>query len=317
MPDIGPGGQPRVLAILGPTASGKSALAVDLAVRLAEREGRPAEVVGTDSMQAYRGMDIGTATPTARERRGVAHHLVDVWDMSHPLTVAEFQAHARAAIDGIRAQGRVPIVVGGSGLYVSAVLDDLRFPGTDPAVRARLEDDLVSLGAGALHERLRVLDPAAAAQILPSNGRRIVRALEVIEITGQPFAAALPEPRSVYPCVRIGLAIARAELDQRIQRRVLMMWQDGLVDEVRALSAEGLAAAPTASRALGYAQALAFLAGECTEDEAIRRTVDATRRFARRQQRWFLRDDRIRWLAYDSPSLASDALLAWGSETDT
>lgn len=316
MPDAA-AGLPRVIAILGPTASGKSALAVELAGLLAERMDQPAEVVGTDSMQAYRGMDIGTATPTEQERRGIRHHLVDAWDMAHPLTAAEFQAHARSAIDAIRARGRVPIVVGGSGLYVAAVLDDLRFPGTDPAVRARLEGELARVGAAALHERLRTLDPAAAGQVLPGNGRRIVRALEVIEITGHPFAATLPEPESVYPCVRVGLDIPRARLDERIERRVVRMWQDGLVDEVRALAARGLASAPTASRALGYAQALGFLSGECSEDEAIRRTVDATRAFARRQQRWFRRDDRIRWLAYDSPSLASDALLAWGSATDT
>lgn len=315
MPDAG--GLPRVLAILGPTASGKSALAVALAELLAERAGEPAEVVGTDSMQAYRGMGIGTATPTVHERRGVAHHMVDVWDISHPVTVAEFQAHARTAIDRIRARGRVPIVVGGSGLYVSAVLDDLRFPGTDPAVRARLEEELDRVGTAALHERLRALDPAAAGHVLPSNARRIVRALEVIEITGEPFAATLPEPVPAYPCTRIGLAISREDLDDRIERRVLLMWQEGLVEEVRELAAHGLASAPTAARALGYAQVLAYLAGECTQDEAIRRTVAATRRFARRQQRWFRRDERIRWLAYDSPSLASDALLAWGSETET
>ncbi|MDP1878841.1 MAG: tRNA (adenosine(37)-N6)-dimethylallyltransferase MiaA [Actinomycetota bacterium] len=317
MPDDAEAHLPRILAVLGPTASGKSALAVDLAELLSQRMNVSAEIVGTDSMQAYRGLDIGTATPTTEERRGIAHHLVDAWDMSYPLTVAEFQAHARSAIDAIRVRGHVPIVVGGSGLYVSAVLDDLRFPGTDPAVRARLEDELARDGAAALHERLGALDPAAAEHVLTSNGRRIVRALEVIEITGQPFVATLPAPESVYPCVRVGLAIPRAELDERIEHRVLRMWHEGLVGEVRSLATQGLASAPTASRALGYAQALDFLAGACTEDEAIRRTVEATRRFARRQQRWFQRDDRIRWLDYDSPSLASDALLAWGSETDT
>jgi tRNA dimethylallyltransferase len=302
-----------VLAIVGPTASGKSALAVAVAHRL----GADAEVVGTDSMQVYRGMDIGTATPTAEEMGGVVHHMLDVWEPAHAVSVAEFQQEARVAIDGITARGRVPIVVGGSGLYVSAVLDDLRFPGTDPVVRARLEDDLAAVGPEAMHARLAAVDPTAAEAILPTNGRRIVRALEVIELTGEPFVARLPEPVGVYPTVRIGLDIPRDALDERIAQRVDRMWEQGFVDEVAQLRTAGLADTPTASRALGYQQVLALLAGACTEAQARQDTIDATRRFARRQQRWFRRDPRITWLPYDSPSAADDVAAAWATGTAT
>ena len=301
----------RVLALVGPTASGKSALAVNVASALAG----PAEIVSTDSMQVYRGMDIGTATPTAAERGGIRHHLMDEWDPDHLVTVAEFQQHARLAIDDIAARGAIPIVVGGSGLYVSAVLDDLTFPATDADVRGRLEVDLASVGAGAMHDRLRAADPAAAEAILPSNGRRIVRALEVIELTGEPFIARLPDPVAVYPTVRVGLDIPRDELDQRIAQRVDRMWTDGFVDEVLAL--DGLALTPTASRALGYQQVLAYLDGTLSEAHARQDTIDATRRFARRQQRWFRRDTRIRWISYDSPTAVDEVLAAWGSDTQT
>jgi tRNA dimethylallyltransferase len=302
-----------LLAIVGPTASGKSALAVDVCRRLGPR----AEVVGTDSMQVYRGMDIGTATPTAEERGGVRHHLLDVWDPAHAVTVAEFQQCARAAIDGILARDGIPVVVGGSGLYVAAVLDDLRFPGTDPAVRSRLEEDLAAHGPEALHARLRAVDPDAAAAILPTNGRRVVRALEVVEITGGPFQASLPQPVAVYPSVWVGLEIPRAELDERIAARVDRMWEQGFVDEVRRLEQQGLSSTPTAARALGYQQVLAFLQGECSEEQARQDTIDATRRFARRQQRWFRRDQRITWIPYDSPTAVDDvvALLPTGTAT--
>lgn len=303
----------RVLALVGPTASGKSALAVAVAHAIA----RPAEIVSTDSMQVYRGMDLGTATPTEMEREGIRHHLLDEWEPDHLVTVAEFQQYARAAIDEIRGREAVPILVGGSGLYVSAVLDDLSFPGTEPAVRARLEVELAAVGAAALHERLRAVDPAAAEAILPTNGRRVVRALEVVELTGEPFIARLPDPVSVYPAVRVGLEVPRDELDQRIALRVDRMWADGLVDEVRSLQAAGLASTPTASRALGYQQVLSFLDGLCSEEQARQDTVDATRRFARRQQRWFRRDKRIRWIRYDSPTAVDEVLAAWGSDTDT
>ncbi len=284
-----------VLAIVGPTASGKSALAV----RVAQRLGGRAEIVSTDSMQVYRGMDIGTATPTRAEMEAVPHHLLDVWEPEHAVTVAEFQVTAREAIDRILGSDGIPIVVGGSGLYVSAVLDDLRFPGTDPMVRARLEAELDDIGPAALHARLAQVDPAAAEAILPTNGRRIVRALEVIEITGEPFIARLPEPTEVYRTVRVGLDVPRDELDARIAERVDLMWERGFVDEVRVLREQGLADAVTASRALGYQQVLAFLAGACTEEQARQDTIDATRRFARRQQRWFRRDGRITWIRYD------------------
>lgn len=299
-----------MLAIVGPTASGKSALAVEVA----RRQGR-AEVVGTDSMQVYCGMDIGTATPTSLEQGGVRHHMLDVWEIDHPVSVAEFQAEARRAIDDIRSRGLTPIVVGGSGLYVSAVLDDLRFPGTDEQVRARWESELVERGPAALHAHLAEVDPDAAAQILPTNGRRIVRALEVIEITGEPFIARLPEPVDMYPTIRVGLDVPRAELDARIAERVDRMWAEGFVEEVRSLEPAGLAQTPTAARALGYAQVLAFIDGRISEEEARQQTIDATRRFARRQQRWFARDRRITWLPYDDPSLADKAVDMLGTAT--
>lgn len=301
-----------LLAIVGPTASGKSALAVRVAQRLGG-----AEVIGTDSMQVYRGMDIGTATPSERERGGIPHRMVDVWDPCHAVSVAEFQEWARREIDDVVTAGRIPIVVGGSGLFVSAVLDDLRFPGTDPQLRGRLESELEQVGAAEMHRRLAALDPEAAAAILPSNGRRIVRALEVIELTGEPFHARLPDPVDVYRTVRVGLDIPRPELDARIEARVDAMWAAGFVDEVRVLAASGLESAPTASRALGYQQVLRHLVGEWDEDEARRRTVEATCRFARRQQRWFRRDPRIQWVRYDSDDLVGEAVRVWESGTAT
>ncbi|MEU5581548.1 tRNA (adenosine(37)-N6)-dimethylallyltransferase MiaA [Streptomyces huasconensis] len=282
---------PRVIAVVGPTAAGKS----DLGVFLAQRLG--GEVVNADSMQLYRGMDIGTAKLTPEERDGVPHHLLDIWDVTEAASVAEYQKLARAHIDRLLAAGRWPILVGGSGLYVRGAVDHLEFPGTDPAVRARLEEELALSGPGALHARLAAADPGAAQAILPSNGRRIVRALEVIEITGKPFTANLPRHESVYDTVQIGVDVARPELDERIAMRVDRMWDAGLVDEVRALEARGLREGLTASRALGYQQVLAALAGECTEEEARAETVRATKRFARRQDSWFRRDPRVHWLS--------------------
>jgi tRNA dimethylallyltransferase len=293
---------PRVVAVVGATAAGKS----DLAVALARAVG--GEVVNTDSMQLYRGMDIGTAKLTPAERRGVPHHLLDVWDVTVTASVAEYQRMARETMDALLARGRTPVLVGGSGLYVRAAVDDLEFPGTDPEVRARLEAELAEQGSGALHARLAALDPAAAAAILPSNGRRIVRALEVVEITGRPFTANLPGHRAVYDVVQIGVRMPRPELDERIARRVDAMWRDGLVDEVRALEAVGLREGRTASRALGYQQVLAQLDGECDEREARAETVRATRRFARRQESWFRRDPRVHWLDAQDPELLPRAL---------
>ncbi|NEB80217.1 tRNA (adenosine(37)-N6)-dimethylallyltransferase MiaA [Streptomyces sp. SID14478] len=282
---------PRVIAVVGPTAAGKS----DLGVFLAKELG--GEVVNADSMQLYRGMDIGTAKLTPEERAGVPHHLLDIWDVTVTASVAEYQKLARAEIDRLLAEGRWPVLVGGSGLYVRGAVDKMEFPGTDPEVRARLEEELVQRGSGALHARLAAADPEAAAAILPSNGRRIVRALEVIEITGKPFTANLPGHDSVYDTVQIGVDVARPELDERIATRVDRMWEEGLVDEVRSLEAEGLREGRTASRALGYQQVLAALAGECTEQEARSETIRATKRFARRQDSWFRRDPRVHWLS--------------------
>ncbi|HEY9242126.1 MAG TPA: tRNA (adenosine(37)-N6)-dimethylallyltransferase MiaA [Streptosporangiaceae bacterium] len=279
-----------MIAVLGPTAAGKS----ELALRLAEAVG--GEIINADSMQLYAGMDIGTAKLTVAERRGVPHHLLDVWDVRYPANVAEYQRLARATIAEVAGRGRVPILAGGSGLYLRAALDDLDFPGTDPAVRARLEEELDRTGPGPLHARLAGLDPVAARGILPSNGRRIVRALEVIELSGRPFTATLPRYESVYPAVHLGLRVPRAELDERIAVRVDRMWQAGFVAEVRRLDQAGLRAGRTASRALGYQQVLRFLAGEWTEQQARDETVRATRRFARRQQAWFRRDPRVSWL---------------------
>jgi tRNA dimethylallyltransferase len=295
---------PPVVAVVGPTASGKS----DLGVAIARELG--GEVVNTDSMQLYRGMDIGTAKLTEAERGGVTHHLLDVWDVRETASVAEYQRLARAVVDDLRARCVTPVLVGGSGLYVRAVLDDLEFPGTDPEVRARLEAELDEAGSGALHARLAAIDPDAAAAILPSNGRRIVRALEVVEITGGRFTATLPEQRDVYPSVQIGLDVPRPELDERIDLRVQRMWEQGLVEEVRRLADTGLREGRTASRALGYAQVLRVLDGEWTEEQALAETQRATRRFARRQDTWFRRDPRITWIPCDAPDLLTRALAA-------
>ncbi|TQK51437.1 tRNA dimethylallyltransferase [Streptomyces sp. SLBN-118] len=282
---------PRVIAVVGPTAAGKS----DLGVFLAQRLG--GEVVNADSMQLYRGMDIGTAKLTAEERGGVPHRLLDIWDVTETASVAEYQKLARAEIDRLLAEGRTPVLVGGSGLYVRGAIDALEFPGTDPVIRARLEEELTVRGPGALHARLAAADPEAGKAILPSNGRRIVRALEVIEITGKPFTANLPGHDAVYDTVQIGVDVARPELDERIALRVDRMWEAGLVEEVRALEAQGLREGRTASRALGYQQVLTALAGECTDGQAREETVRATKRFARRQDSWFRRDPRVHWLS--------------------
>ncbi|GGL18699.1 tRNA dimethylallyltransferase [Mangrovihabitans endophyticus] len=290
----------RVVAVVGPTAAGKSDLSLEMARELG------GEVVNADSMQVYRGMDIGTAKLPERERGGVAHHVLDIWDVREPASVAVYQTAARAAIDDIAARGRVPLLVGGSGLYVRAVLEEFTFPGTDPAIRARLEAELSEVGAAPLFSRLHALDPVAAGKILPSNGRRIVRALEVIEMTGAPFTASLPGPEPFYDAVQIGVDRDTAELDRRIAERVDLMWQRGLVAEVRGLA--GIREGRTASRALGYQQALAQIDGELTEEQAKEETVRATRRFVRRQRSWFRRDPRIHWLDAASPGLVADAV---------
>ncbi len=291
-----------VVAVVGPTAAGKSALSIALAHALG------GEVVNADSMQLYRGMDVGTAKLTPAEREGVPHHLLDIWPVTEPASVAEYQTLARAAVDDILARGRVPLLVGGSGLYVRAVLERFEFPGTDPALRERLEAELAVVGPLPLHARLSAADPGAAASILPTNGRRIVRALEVIELTGAPFTASLPSPTPYYPSVQLGVDLDTARLDERIALRVDRMWADGLVDEVRALVGEGLPEGRTASRALGYQQVLRFLAGELTEAQAHEETIRATRRFVRRQRSWFRRDPRVHWLDAASPAFLDTAL---------
>lgn len=293
------------MAVIGPTATGKSDLGVELALRLG------GEVVNADAMQLYRGMDIGTAKLPHDERRGVAHHLLDVLDVTQTASVAAYQRATRAKVEEILAAGRVPILVGGSGLYVRAVLDDLTFPGTDAVVRARLEAELQAEGADVLHRRLAALDPPAAAAVLVGNGRRIVRALEVIEITGRPFTANLPRPGPErWDTVQIGLDLATEMLDDRIGRRVDTMFEAGLVDEVRVLLGAGLRDGATASRAVGYQQVIALLDGACTTAEAAQDTARATRRLVRRQRSWFRRDGRVRWLdAADDPVTAALRIL--------
>lgn len=283
---------PVVVAVVGPTGTGKSELGIELAKRM------HGEVVNADSMQLYQGMDVGTAKLALDERQGVAHHLLDIWPVTRTASVAEYQTLARATIDRLLADGVMPILVGGSGLYIRAVLDDMVFPGTDADVRARLEAELAEVGPVELHARLAALDPPTARAILPTNGRKIVRALEVAQIGGGSFTGTMPAYESVYPVVMIGLDRPTPELDERLAYRVDVMWQRGLVEEVRHLADEcGLRHGVTARRALGYKQVLAMLDGECTEGEARDNTVQATKRFVRRQRSWFRPDPRIRWLS--------------------
>ena len=294
-----------IVAVVGPTASGKTELSLDLA------EGLGGEVVNTDAMQVYAGMDIGTAKLPEAERRGIRHHLLDTLTVRDPLTVAEFQQQARAVMSELRERGATPVLVGGSALYTRAVVDRFEFPGTDAEVRARLDAELIELGPHALHERLRARDPEAAARILAENGRRIVRALEVIEITGRPFTASLPQLEYVDPLtIQVGVEIERPTLDARIERRVDHMFEAGLVDEVERLLREGLAEGRTASRAIGYREVASYLSGDLSLDQARERTLVATRRFARRQESWFRRDPRIVWVRYDDPERADRALAA-------
>ncbi len=268
-------------------------------------------------MQVYRGMDIGTAKLAADERRGVPHHVLDMLDVTEPSTVVDFQGWARAAIEDCRRRDVVPVVAGGSALYLHAVLDDLEFPATDAEVRSRLEQELAARGAAALHADLASVDPSSAAAILPTNGRRIVRALEVVEITGRPFQASLPPHAYAFDrVVQVGIDVPREILDVRIEQRVRRMWGAGFVDEVRALREAGLANGRTASRALGYRQVLTYLDGDSTEEEAFHETVTRTRRFARRQDSWFRRDARIHWLPYDAPDLLDQALAATAESMD-
>ncbi|GAB3572036.1 tRNA (adenosine(37)-N6)-dimethylallyltransferase MiaA [Amycolatopsis endophytica] len=295
----------RPIAVVGPTATGKS----DLAITIARAVG--GEVVNADALQLYRGMDIGTAKVPEHERQSVPHHLLDVLDVTETASVAAYQRDARAVIERLLERGTVPVLTGGSGLYVQAVLDDLRFPGTDPAVRARLETEAAEAGTGALYSRLSTLDPVAATAILPTNTRRIVRALEVIEITGEPFSANMPKPGPArYGTVLVGVDRETADLDRRVEVRVDRMFAAGLVGEVETLVERGLREGRTASRALGYQQVLDELDGERDFPAAAGATKQATRRFVRRQRSWFRRDARIRWFDGADLDLAERVLAA-------
>jgi tRNA dimethylallyltransferase len=300
-----PGSRPPIVAVVGATAAGKSGLSLDLAQRL------DGEVVNTDAMQVYRGMDVGTAKLPGAGRRGVPHHLLDLLDVTEALTVAEFQGWARAEIAEIRDRGRTPVLVGGSALYTRAVLDRFEFPGTEPEVRRALEAELAEAGPAALHARLAATDPEAAARILPDNGRRIVRALEVVTITGRPFSASLPERAYVDPLsVQIGVDIDRPTLDERIAARVQQMYDDGLVEEVRRLLDAGLEQGRTARTAIGYREVTSYLRGELSLAEAVEQTTTATRRFSRRQDSWFRKDPRVVWVGWDDPARVEQALAA-------
>ncbi len=293
------------IAVVGPTATGKSDLALDLAERL------DGDIVNIDAMQQYRGMDIGTAKLPPQERRGIAHHQLDVLDVTETATVARYQEAASADIDSLLAAGRTPVIVGGSMMYIQGLLDDWRFPATDPAVRARYEAMLDEIGVAALHQHLATVDPAAASSILATDARRIVRALEVVELTGEPFAASAPKIGEPRWGTRI-LALDRdtAELDERIALRTRLMFANGLVDEVDALVEAGLREGVTARRAIGYAQTLAALDGEYDLATAEELTFIGTRRYVRRQRSWFRRDHRIHWLDAATPALLDAALAA-------
>jgi len=289
----------KVIVICGATATGKS----DIAIEVAQEIG--AEIINADSMQLYRGMDIGTAKLTVEERKGIPHHLLDVLDVSEDSTVAWYQEKARAAITEIHGRGKDAVIVGGTGLYIKAILDDLNFPDTDPEVRAKLETELAEFGAAALFTRLEELDPAAALAIDRANTRRVIRALEVIDITGMPFTANLPrEDSSRYPdALQFGLVMDREHLRERIDQRVDRMWDAGFVDEVDRLIIQGIGNGSTAQRALGYAQIIAMRSGTMTEVEAKEDTKRASRQYARRQETWFSRDARIQWVAQHQPRL--------------
>jgi len=290
--------------VVGATGTGKSDLSLSIVEGLA-RAGMTAEIVNADAMQLYRGMDIGTAKLPVDERRGIPHHLLDVLDPSQEASVADYQVDARAAVEAIEGRGHVPVLVGGSGLYVSSVVQDFRFPGTDAGIRARLEAELGAEGPGALYRRLKERDPGAAEAIGPHNGRRIVRALEVIEITGEDFGSGLPEGAAPWrESTTIALRAPRDQLVPRLDERVRRMWADGILDEVRGLGGLGV----TASRAIGYAQAIAQLSGELSEIDAIEQTQALTRRYARRQVSWFRRYRDAHWLDFDDTDLHATAL---------
>lgn len=299
---------PDLLCIVGPTGSGKSNLAISVALEL-QKSGIKAEIVNADAMQFYKGMDIGTAKVSMQERQGIEHHLLDWLEISEENTAARYQVEARKVIAELIEKNVLPIVVGGSMLYIAALINTFEFPGRNEALRAQLEQDLIDLGPGAMHKRLELLDEVAASRIEPQNGRRIVRALEIVMITGEPFAASLPEQfESFLPVLEIGLNSSREHLVERLAQRVQGMWSAGLVDEVKGLIDLGIRDSKTASQAIGYSQALAQLDGKFTEDEAIAETTLLTQRYARRQMSWFRRDPRINWFDYQSETLLTDVM---------
>lgn len=304
---------PPLVALVGATGTGKSDLAITVAEDLAENS-VTAEIVNADAMQLYRGMDVGTAKLPEAERQGIPHHLLDVWEVTREASVADYQAFARAAIREVQSRGNVPLLVGGSGLYVSSVLYEFEFPGTDPAVRSRLEARAESEGVPALLKELAAKDPLAAAAIDPQNTRRVIRALEVIEITGKPFGSGLDAEHRPWQdrTLVFGLHRERDELVPALDKRVRSMWDRGFVDEVRSLIPQRIESGVTASRAIGYQQILEYLAGEMSEEDAIESTQSLTRRYARRQVSWFRRDERTQWLTSGdsaAPDLVGNAIL--------
>jgi tRNA dimethylallyltransferase len=299
---------PELLCIVGPTGSGKSNMAINIALELAKK-GIKAEIVNADAMQFYKGMDIGTAKIPIGERAGVTHHLLDWLEINEENTAARYQLEARKIIAKLIEEGVLPIVVGGSMLYIAALINTFEFPGRDEALRAQLEQDLIEQGPIAMHKRLELLDEVAASRIEPQNGRRTVRALEIVMITGEPFAASLPEQfESFLPVLEIGLNSAREHLVDRLATRVRGMWSSGLSEEVRGLIDKGIRDSKTASQAIGYAQALAAIDGKISEEEAIEETILLTQRYARRQMSWFRRDPRINWFDYQSSTLHADVM---------
>ena len=295
----------KVIAIVGPTAVGKTALSLEIAEKFS------AEIINADAMQIYKGMDIGTAKLPLSQRRGIFHHQIDVLDPSEEANVSQYQKQSREIINDLLSKNVQPVLVGGSGLYVNSVLEDLEFPGTNLEVRAKYEEILDEKGVEALFQMLKEIDPKAAENILPNNARKIVRALEVNEITGKAFNAKLPEPSPIFSDVRIALDMPRDLLDQRIIDRVHQMFEDGFVDEVKSIE-KNLRLGKTAFRALGYSQVLSLLSGEISEDEAITLTINATKKFARRQLSWFRRDPLIHWLDATSPDLFAQSLRLIG-----
>jgi tRNA dimethylallyltransferase len=295
----------KVIAIVGPTAVGKTALSLEIAEKFS------AEIINADAMQIYKGMDIGTAKLPLSQRRGIFHHQIDVLDPSEEANVSQYQKQSREIINDLLSKNVQPLLVGGSGLYVNSVLEDLEFPGTNLEVRAKYEEILDEKGVDALFQMLKEIDPKAAENILPNNARKIVRALEVNEITGKAFNAKLPEASPIFSDVRIALDMPRDLLDQRIIDRVHQMFEDGFVDEVKRIE-KNLRLGKTAFRALGYSQVLSLLSGEISEDEAITLTINATKKFARRQLSWFRRDPLIHWLDATSPDLFAQSLRLIG-----